>query len=328
MDKRYQVFVSSTFRDLQDERRAIIQALLELDCIPAGMELFPASDESQWELIRRVIADCDYYIVVVGGRYGSTDSSGVSYTEREYDLAVEIGLPVLGFVHADPDQIPSGKSELATEARAKLDAFREKVRSRMCRDWRTADDLGGAVSRSLVQAIKRTPAVGWVRADTTGSPEQINQLRNRIDELTAELNAVRTAPPPDTKHLASGRTPFTVHYTLGVGMDIRFSSEEVLSWDDLFALLGPLMFDEASEHSLLLALEKKLRDLNGNTEPFLAVHVNPDDFQTIKVQLIALGLITKSTRKRGVKDSGTYWSLTPYGERYALLLKAIPATAT
>ncbi len=50
-EKRFQVFVSSTFQDLVEERREVIQALLELDCIPAGMELFPATNEDQWALI-------------------------------------------------------------------------------------------------------------------------------------------------------------------------------------------------------------------------------------------------------------------------------------
>src|SRR6185295_5102911 len=63
MKKRYQVFVSSTFVDLQEERNEVMQALLELDCIPAGMELFPASNDDQWTLIKNVIDDCDYYIV-------------------------------------------------------------------------------------------------------------------------------------------------------------------------------------------------------------------------------------------------------------------------
>ena len=53
MEKRYQVFVSSTFEDLQEERKEVMQALLELDCIPAGMELFPASNEDQWSLIKK-----------------------------------------------------------------------------------------------------------------------------------------------------------------------------------------------------------------------------------------------------------------------------------
>lgn len=52
MDKRYQIFVSSTYADLREERSKVIQALMEMDCIPAGMELFPAADEDQWQFIR------------------------------------------------------------------------------------------------------------------------------------------------------------------------------------------------------------------------------------------------------------------------------------
>ncbi len=80
MDKRYQVFVSSTFTDLKEERAAVIQTLMEMDCIPAGMELFPAADEEQFEFIKKVIDDCDYYIIILGGRYGSVGANGVSYT--------------------------------------------------------------------------------------------------------------------------------------------------------------------------------------------------------------------------------------------------------
>ncbi|HTW67536.1 MAG TPA: DUF4062 domain-containing protein [Bryobacteraceae bacterium] len=98
MEKRYQV---STFEDLQDERREVMQALLSLDCIPTGMELFPAADDDSWELIKRFIAGCDYYVVIVGGRYGSVGPDGKSYTEMEYDYAVDAGLPVLAFLHKD-----------------------------------------------------------------------------------------------------------------------------------------------------------------------------------------------------------------------------------
>ena len=66
MDKIYQVFVSSTFEDLQEERKEVMQALLELDCMPAGMELFPASNDDQWTLIKRVIDACDYYLLIIG----------------------------------------------------------------------------------------------------------------------------------------------------------------------------------------------------------------------------------------------------------------------
>src|SRR3989304_7821893 len=111
MDKRYQVFVSSTYEDLREERQEVMQALLELDCIPAGMELFPAASEDQWTLIRRVIDDCDYYIVVIGGRYGSIGPGGISYTPMEYEYALGQNTPVIAFLHKDPGVLAANRTE-------------------------------------------------------------------------------------------------------------------------------------------------------------------------------------------------------------------------
>ena len=47
--KRYQVFVSSTYKDLVEERSAVTSCLLDNDCIPIGMEQFPAMPISQWD---------------------------------------------------------------------------------------------------------------------------------------------------------------------------------------------------------------------------------------------------------------------------------------
>jgi hypothetical protein len=82
MDKRFQVFISSTFTDLKDERQAVLKAILELDHMPAGMELFPATDSSAWQLIKDVIDSSDYYVLIVGGRYGSLDEAGIGFTEK------------------------------------------------------------------------------------------------------------------------------------------------------------------------------------------------------------------------------------------------------
>src|SRR5690242_17524350 len=136
MEKRFQIFVSSTFRDLQDERREVIQALLEMDCFPAGMELFPASNKDAWSLIKRVIDQSDYYILVIGGKYGSVDAEGISYTEREYDYALHGEKPILPFLHANPDIIPAGKTELEPATRERLGNFRKRVEdSHHCKFW-------------------------------------------------------------------------------------------------------------------------------------------------------------------------------------------------
>jgi len=53
MTKKFQVFVSSTYIDLVDERQAAVEAILNAGYIPAGMELFKPENNSQIETIKR-----------------------------------------------------------------------------------------------------------------------------------------------------------------------------------------------------------------------------------------------------------------------------------
>ena len=142
MDKRYQVFVSSTYTDLIEERQIVFQTLMEMDCIPAGMELFPAADEDQFEFIKKVIDDCDYYLLIVGGRYGTLAEDQISYTEKEFDYAVASGKKAVVLVHKDPDTIPSGKSESDPDIRKKLETFKKKAMTgRLVDFWEEPKDL-------------------------------------------------------------------------------------------------------------------------------------------------------------------------------------------
>lgn len=115
MKKKYQVFVSSTYSDLIDERAAVSQCLLEMNCIPVGMEQFPASNMSQMDYIKMMLDDCDYYVLILAGRYGSLDSDGKGFTEKKYDYATEKGIPVMSFVIEDTGQLISDKCEKAVE---------------------------------------------------------------------------------------------------------------------------------------------------------------------------------------------------------------------
>ena len=79
-----------------------------MNCIPVGMEQFPASSLSQWEYIKKMVDMSDYYLLIVAGKYGSIDpEENISYTEKEYRYAVNIGMPVLAFLHKNVDQLPS-----------------------------------------------------------------------------------------------------------------------------------------------------------------------------------------------------------------------------
>ncbi|MEM9271126.1 MAG: DUF4062 domain-containing protein, partial [Pseudomonadota bacterium] len=184
MEKRYQVFVSSTYQDLREERQEVIRALLELDCIPAGMELFPAADEDAWSLIKRVIDESDYYIVISAGRYGSTHpETGVGYTEMEYNYAVQSGKPALAFLHEDPGKLLAEKCETEPALRDQLEAFKAKAQERVVKTWTNKEDLAGVVSRSMIQLIRQKPGTGWVRADKQLPAETELQVRDLEDEV-------------------------------------------------------------------------------------------------------------------------------------------------
>jgi hypothetical protein len=170
-EPRFQVFVSSTYTDLVEERQAAISALLQLSAMPAGMELFPAADDEAWTLIERVIDESDYYLLIIGGRYGSVTKDGISFTEKEYDYAVSQGKPVMAFLHGSPDDISVGKSDIDADLRAKLEAFTHKVKqAKHVKQWNTAEDLAGKIALSFTSFIRSYPAAGWVRGRCSRFP--------------------------------------------------------------------------------------------------------------------------------------------------------------
>ncbi|EAB3797989.1 DUF4062 domain-containing protein, partial [Salmonella enterica] len=70
-NKKYQVFVSSTYVDLIDARKKIIETVLSLYHFPVGMEMFSADDSEQWDIIKETIDASDYYVIIIGHKYGS-----------------------------------------------------------------------------------------------------------------------------------------------------------------------------------------------------------------------------------------------------------------
>jgi len=90
MEKRLQVFISSTFEDLRKERQAAVEAILTAKCIPAGMESFTGENTDQLERIYKWIDESDIFLLIVGARYGSIrKDKGLSYTHLEYLYAKE-----------------------------------------------------------------------------------------------------------------------------------------------------------------------------------------------------------------------------------------------
>lgn len=329
MDKRYQVFLSSTYSDLQNERRDVIQALMEMDCIPAGMELFPAADEQQWEFIKKVIDDCDYYLLVIGGRYGTLTAEGISYTEKEYDYAYSTGLPVIAFIHGKPDQLPVAKSDIDPTLRANLEAFRKRVATgRLVKFWDDPKVLAGLVALSLQKTIKTHPRIGWVRASAVSGTEtlqELNDVRRRNEALNAEIATLqaRQAPPPAFSDLASLDANLTVWGTFH-GTTVHERWEAATSWRHVFALLAPYLLERPNDIAVKLRLDASLFALTGLSS-WRQIKPRLDDqlFQTIKIQLMAHGLVTVDYLTTTDGGAALFWSLTDGGRAALMQLRTV-----
>jgi hypothetical protein len=262
---RYQVFVSSTFTDLKDEREKVLQAILEQRAFPAGMELFPSADEEQFEFIKREIDSSDYYILIVAGRYGSVAEDGVSFTEKEYDYAISKGKPVLSFLYRDIQQLIGEKLESSDTGKDKLKAFRAKVQARrLISFYQNADDLKSKVLSSLVSQFNLKPMRGWVRSGQTPRDvlQNVNELQQRLIALEGENSRLRELQSDTANRLAGGKEDVSWPLDLnGFSFDNkRPKIRELLlksTWDEMLQVVFP----GGSSHVLAIRVEQSIASL-------------------------------------------------------------------
>ncbi len=304
MATKYQIFISSTYEDLREPRDQVIRATLEMGHIPIGMEMFSAADEEQWKQITRHIDESDYYVVIVANRYGST-VNGVSYTEKEYNYAVQQGIPSIAFLLDGAALWPSESSETDADKREALEQFKEKLRQKPIGTWKSSDDLYGRFAVALVKLINTHPRPGWVRGSDMPSPDVLNEL-SRLSKENANL---RDSEEIRAKKLAElGAEKITIPISI-VGESEPFKCETSLC--DLFMLLAPEL---AVENSVMSAAT-----LIWNVFAPKGSKVTPQDplrhtyVRQALMNLSTYDLVEPSKRKHTVYDDNEYWTLTVEG---------------
>ena len=211
---RYQAFISSTYEDLKEERTEVAFAVLENGCFPAGMELFAASDKTQWDVIKGVIDESDFYILIVAGRYGSTeceeyiDEDGktrkkeISYTEKEFDYALAKNKPIIAFIHEDYKSLPYKKCEKSQKKMHLLENFQRKAMSgRIIKKWKDKSDLKASAITAITKLIsdEDNKLKGWIpyeqaidEAKETSAKEKFEMMEKVLkDAQLAEEKAIK-----------------------------------------------------------------------------------------------------------------------------------------
>jgi nucleoside 2-deoxyribosyltransferase len=313
-NKKYQVFVSSTYADLAEERKKILDVLLMADCIPAGMEAFVAADTEQFEVIKKVIDLCDYYVLIIGKRYGSIHpDTGKSYTEMEYDYAIEQGIPVLVFAIDENIELASDKVETDKSKIEKLKMFRTKaMTNRLASIWETPEDLTGKLAISIMKARTEIKRPGWQRAvdfDEASLRREIMEQKNENKKLADDLKAAREEISFLTEEtdIAFEDCEVKIEYHYQSQSGLRAGSINARLQDLFIAIATEMM--EVSIVEPLVERAIKVKFLYGKKESRL------DDKQFVKKMLNQYRALNLVYSYWNNDNRELYWGLTNKGRK-------------
>lgn len=318
-EKKYQVFISSTYTDLREERRKVLDILLMADCIPAGMEAFVATDDEQFEVIKRVIDLCDYYILIIGKRYGSINQkTEKSYTEMEYQYAKQKEIPVLVFVLDDSVELLPGKMEKEPEKIKKLTSFKnDAMENRLASIWKSTDELTGQIAIAIMRAKTEMIRPGWQRAvdfDEASLRREIMESQSEMEELKSKLrvaqNEIEALTTPSNIAFEECEIILGYHYSThskGGGNRIG-NSEKTFKLPEIFSIIATEMLNVSIvESSVKKAI---IFNLLGSTYSY---YLNDDQIiKRILMQLESLKLVNSQWSKDA---KHLYWGLSVKGKK-------------
>jgi len=312
--KKLQVFVSSTYTDLHEERQAAVEAILTAGHIPAGMELFAAGDESQMSVIKRWIDESDVYLLILGGRYGSVEpTSGKSYIHLEYEYAVEQNKPFFAIVieedHLEAKLKRDGSLVIERDNPQKLKEFKAQVLSKLVKFWRDPRDIKLAIMETMADFSRREDLVGWIPGSEAVNTGAVAEEMARLAKENAELRQqISTMTPDSTTYNGLN---FEQMYKILIEEEANigeFAEETIQVFKDVAEVFG----DSKPGLIHLLWLTSRLFRV---TNP-VKVGVNYPLYRTM-LRLEEFGLVVTERDFQAYRD----WLLAESGRQFLLRLK-------
>ena len=238
-------------------------------------------------------------------------------------------IPVIAFLHNDIKNLTFDKSEANPECRNKLEVFREKVsKGRLVQYWNNADELNGKVAVSLMKTTKMYPAIGWVRASiqtNTETLQEINDLRKKIDLLEREKNELQKLGNVKVYDIANLNELYQISGDIFRTYVNQFHDEYEekvdswqisITWAEIIATLAPLFISGVSDDCASYSISKELFRIPypGSADRGA---ISEECFFTIKVQLLALGILDEESIKNKI------WVLSAKGFQIMMNERAV-----
>jgi len=234
------VFISSTYEDLQPHRKKIWELLEQFDVTVRGMERFGARKETPLETCLAEVTQSDIYVGIIAYRLGSIElGSGKSYTQLEYEKALELGKEIFIYLADEKDSKISPVYFDKGEKQEQLDNLKSILRERHTIDtFINDDDLAEKLRRKFGEVFSQKDKSKAVKA---------NEYQNALDTLNKFLLVPKAysgkeiqlkvrfkgEPFPASKAVCSA---FNLDYgkTIGIEIEIIEPAIKIQGFDNIF----------------------------------------------------------------------------------------------
>lgn len=323
LDTRYQIFISTSGRDMQPERMVLSQTLVGMGFFAWGLEHRTPLTTT---LARRQIDECDYVILLLGSQYGEQSISGVSYLSLEYEYALSQAKPIIVFMHEQPESREIDLQETHPQVKDKFLAFRKKLlhEAKHIFYFKTPRELELAVRLNIPLMVEQHLGQGWVPAHQAQQLEdEIRLLRSKILHLEQRV----TEPSIQLKEVAP-QDIFAFEYQIQAFQDGNFKElkrERQMTWSQLLSVLAKRFETAVPEENFGICLNEYLNQagLEDARQELPRAHavacaqINHKALFRIKNQMQSQGWIVQTQ----TEQSYDLWKLTTKAQKILLSYK-------
>jgi len=323
LDTRYQIFISTSGRDMQPERMVLSQTLVGMGFFAWGLEHRTPLTTT---LARRQIDECDYVILLLGSQYGEQSISGVSYLSLEYEYALSQKKPIIVFMHEQPENREIDLQEIHPQLKDKFLAFRKKLlhEAEHIFYFKTPRELELVIRLNIPLMVEQHMGQGWVPAYQAHQLEdeikllksKILQLEQRLTEPSIQLNEVA---PQDV---------FAFEYQIQAFQDGNFKElkrQRQMTWSQLLSVLAKRFETAMPEENFAACLNEYLNQagLEDARQELPRAHavacaqINHKALFRIKNQMQSQGWIVPTQ----TEQSYGLWKLTTKAQKILLSYK-------
>jgi hypothetical protein len=183
-----------------------------------------------------------------------------------------------------------------------------------------------SLSKSLDRVMYDNPRTGWIRADSGPDAETLERmisLQTENSELRAKVSLLERSFPRshvadiagfDEQYHFVVRGKFTGHSSPTPQTTVR-------SWQQLFAMIGPHLFQPLNEDTVSWVFGEAFFIKGARTPD--AYETEDEGLQTIRIQFLALGLIDVQSLHTVSKTMALFWSLTDAGRNLLIQLRTV-----